>query len=132
MNQNQKQSKEPIIIYVDTGIANIIGDCIFLHKSLQQPKYKAYHDYLLAHEKEHFNNRQGKHNHTADFLTDLFTGFKHFFTNLEFIWHNKGAWQQLAPVRLIRDPRDKEPALIFDAFTMAAWAIVITLLVVYL
>ena len=115
---------EQQIFYVKTGVANFINGRIYLHEALLRPENKAYHDYLLNHEKVHAAAHTEMHDKADMFWNeweDMKISKRFFFKNIKFVLSTAGAWWQLLPVRIIRGSALKESILAYDLYTLFVW-----------
>lgn len=88
------------VVYVKSGVANLLDDCIELHQDLVFPEWVVLKEWLLHHELGHKENLYGgiqglKWDSIHDFADQ-----KHLFLLFRFMWNRPSTWWQLWPVSI--------------------------------
>lgn len=89
---------QPIVKYIEWGLADFVDDTIYLNKKLKRKRWTQLHDELLAHEIKHL---KGEH-----LLTDLKpTSRTVNVDGLLFMLNNPKSLAQFSPFRFYPDKR---------------------------
>ena len=86
-----------MIRYVRWGLAERVGDTIYLNENLLKTEWKFLHDYLLAHEKEHSGGGVTR----ADIVADLKFATRNYLPwEVKFMFQHPRSWLQVLGVSI--------------------------------